>query len=323
LLVRFTSPLPVFGITLRSWLWEAYRLARQRSRLAVGIAVVALAAVIGVTVGVFAGSAPPAHAAGNPRANAAAAAPPDHPQHGASQHWVAQNGARQSAPGRHGTGQKAGGQQASAQHGASQHGASQNSGSQHGAAQHGAAQHSGSQHGAAQHGAAKPTGGQHAAAAQHPAQAPAPQPYSIYDSVTPSAIPASQYSIASYADGHYAATASQVAGRGSVLWIDVTGSNPSAAVLDVEPGDASPAVAASWAWHKLHSDPSAVARIYTMRSEWPSVQAAMSQLPSQMQSHVHYWIADPTGVNHLVPGSDATQWYWGSHYDITTANPGF
>jgi hypothetical protein len=159
--------------------------------------------------------------------------------------------------------------------------------------------------------------------AQHPAQAPVPQPYSIYDSVTPSAIPGSQYSIASYADGHYAATASQVAGRGSVLWIDVTGSNPSAAVLDVEPGDASPAAAASWAWHKLHSDPSAVARIYTMRSEWPSVQAAMSKLPSQMQSHVHYWIADPTGVNHLVPGSDATQWYWGSHYDITTANPGF
>ena len=268
MLVRFTSPLPVFGITLRSWLWEAYRLARQRSRLAVGIAVVALAAVIGVTVGVFAGSSPPAHAAGTPRANAAAAAPPDHPQHGASQHEVAQ-------------------------------------------------------HEVAQHGAAKPAGGQHAAAAQHPAQAPAPQPYSIYDSVTPSAIPASQYSIASYADGHYAAAASQVAGRGSVLWIDVTGSNPSAAVLDVEPGDASPAAAASWAWHKLHSDPSAVARIYTMRSEWPSVQAAMSQLPSQMQSHVHYWIADPTGVNHLVPGSDATQWYWGSHYDITTANPGF
>jgi hypothetical protein len=91
----------------------------------------------------------------------------------------------------------------------------------------------------------------------------------------------------------------------------------------VEPGDASPAAAASWARHKLHSDPSAVARIYTMRSEWPSVQAAISKLPSQMQSHVHYWIADPTGVNHLVPGSDATQWYWGSHYDITTANPGF
>jgi hypothetical protein len=166
-----------------------------------------------------------------------------------------------------------------------------------------------------------------AAAAQHPAQTPVPatsaRPYSVYDSVTPSDIAASQYSIATYADGHYAAAASQVAGRGSVLWIDVTGSNPSAAVLDVEPGDASPAAAASWAWHRLHSDPSAVARIYTMRSEWPSVQAAISKLPFQMQSHVHYWIADPTGVNHLVPGSDATQWYWGSHYDITTANPGF
>jgi hypothetical protein len=25
----------------------------------------------------------------------------------------------------------------------------------------------------------------------------------------------------------------------------------------------------------------------------------------------------------VVPGSHATQWYWGDHYDITTANPGF
>ena len=41
------------------------------------------------------------------------------------------------------------------------------------------------------------------------------------------------------------------------------------------------------------------------------------------QSHVRYWIADPTGVPHVVPGSSATQWYWGSSYDITTANPNF
>jgi hypothetical protein len=46
-------------------------------------------------------------------------------------------------------------------------------------------------------------------------------------------------------------------------------------------------------------------------------------LPSWMQPHVKYWIADPTGVPHVVPGSSATQWYWGKSYDISTANPNF
>jgi hypothetical protein len=82
-------------------------------------------------------------------------------------------------------------------------------------------------------------------------------------------------------------------------------------------------VAAAWTQHKLSADPNSIAVIYTMQSEWPSVQAAIAALPSSMQSHVRWWIADPTGVPHLVPGSSATQWYWGSGYDISTASPGF
>jgi hypothetical protein len=42
-----------------------------------------------------------------------------------------------------------------------------------------------------------------------------------------------------------------------------------------------------------------------------------------MQAKVHYWIADPTGVPHVLPGSMATQWYWGPGYDISTANHNF
>ena len=60
-----------------------------------------------------------------------------------------------------------------------------------------------------------------------------------------------------------------------------------------------------------------------MRSEWPAVQAAVATLPTRMRSRVRWWIADPTGYPHLVPGSDATQWYWGPRYDITTATPRF
>ena len=42
-----------------------------------------------------------------------------------------------------------------------------------------------------------------------------------------------------------------------------------------------------------------------------------------MQAHVKYWIADPTGTPHIVPGASATQWFWGSSYDISQAQPGF
>ncbi len=147
------------------------------------------------------------------------------------------------------------------------------------------------------------------------------RPFLIFDSVTPSAIPA-HHMIATYATGGYAVPASQVAGR-QVLWIDTRGTDPAAAALDVEPGDATPSVAAQWAWHKLSATPGTVARIYTMISEWSAVKAAIAGLPHRMQSHVRYWIADPTGVPHIVPGASATQWYWGKNYDISTANPGF
>jgi len=162
----------------------------------------------------------------------------------------------------------------------------------------------------------------HQAPAKHKAAPAKRHAYRIYDSVTPSALPAHN-AIATYADGSYAVSPSQVAGHKTVMWIDVTGYRYSASVLDVEPGDATPQLAASWAWHRLHAQPRALAHIYTMRSEWPAVKAAVSHLPAKMRSHVRYWIADPTGVPHVVPGSSATQWYWGSSVDISTATPRF
>jgi hypothetical protein len=162
---------------------------------------------------------------------------------------------------------------------------------------------------------------QQPAPVHHAAPAPPAQPYEFYDSVTPSAIPAGN-EIATYADGPFAVSPSQVAGQ-KVLWIDTNGSDPSANVLDVEPGDATPSQAATWTQQKLSADPNATAIIYTMQSEWPATQSAISSLPSWMQSHVRWWIADPTGSPHMVPGANATQWYWGPNYDISTANPGF
>jgi hypothetical protein len=151
--------------------------------------------------------------------------------------------------------------------------------------------------------------------------APAKQ-YLIYDSVQPSTIPSGK-AAAVYANGSYAASSSQVSGHHSVLWIDTNGSDPGANVLDVEPGDATPAGAEQWVKQRLSSQPHSTAIVYTMMSDWQQVKADVGDLPGWMQSQVRYWIADPTGVPHVVPGSSATQWYWGSRYDITTANPNF
>jgi hypothetical protein len=162
-----------------------------------------------------------------------------------------------------------------------------------------------------------------AAPSQPAAPAPPPQPYQLYDSVTPSSLPSSSQAVAVYANGSYAAQPAQVGQRGLTLWIDTNGSDPHADVLDVEPGDATPAEAAAWVQQKLDASPNSTAIIYTMKSDWGAVQQAVSQLAWWMPSHTKYWIADPTGVPHLVPGSDATQWYWGQNYDISTALPSF
>ena len=155
-----------------------------------------------------------------------------------------------------------------------------------------------------------------------PAAKPAPaQPYQVYDSVTPSAIPAGAR-IATYATGGYAVNPASVAARSHVTWIDTNASDPRAAALDVEPGDATPGQAAQWAWQKLHNAAGDIAIIYTYRAEWPATEAAIATLPQAMQHQVRYWIADPTGVNHIVPGAAATQWYWGHNFDISTAAPG-
>jgi hypothetical protein len=146
--------------------------------------------------------------------------------------------------------------------------------------------------------------------------------YLMYDSVLPSALPADHVA-AVYLTGNYAASPAQVAGHKTVVWIDTTAANPEASALDIEPGDATPSQAATWAWQRLHAHPNALARLYSSQSDWPAVKAAVATLPARMRSHIRYWIADPTGSPHILPGSDATQWYWGKTYDISSVTPRF
>ncbi len=163
----------------------------------------------------------------------------------------------------------------------------------------------------------------HAASqAQVTATQPQPKPFLVYDSVNPQAIPGDPV-VATYADGPNPDPPSAVARFSHVMWVDIDASDPHADALDIEPGCASPSEAAGWVSARLNADPHGVAILYTMISQWATVKADVSSLPGWMQSRVRWWIADPTGSPHVVPGSQATQWYWGQNYDISTALPGF
>jgi hypothetical protein len=155
------------------------------------------------------------------------------------------------------------------------------------------------------------------------AQASQAKPYLIYDSVVPQTIPAGQV-VATYSTGAHPIPTSAVAGRSSVIWIDTLGTDPSSSnALDIEPGCASPSQAAGWVQSRLTAHPHATAILYTTISQWSTVQADVASLPASMRAQIRWWIADPTGSPHVVPGSQATQWSWGSSYDVSTALPGF
>lgn len=161
----------------------------------------------------------------------------------------------------------------------------------------------------------------HVRVAAHAKLAAPTKPYALYDSTTPEAIPA-KAPAAVYATGPYAASEAAVTGHPH-LWIDTQGGDPKANALDVEPGDATPAEAGVWAHQRLDGHGHLYARIYTTIGLWPEVKAAVHALPKVEQHRVKYWIADPTGVPHIVPGSDATQYFWGHGFDKSLALPSF
>lgn len=112
--------------------------------------------------------------------------------------------------------------------------------------------------------------------------------------------------------------------RRTVIWIDTLATDPAGSnALDIEPGCASPSQAAGWVRARLIAHPDATAILYSSISEWSEVRADVASLPSWMQAHIRWWIADPTGYRHIVPGADATQWYWGNSYDISSAKSSF
>jgi hypothetical protein len=147
------------------------------------------------------------------------------------------------------------------------------------------------------------------------------KPYEFYDSVEPQTVPAGAI-VGTYSTGARPVPASTVAGRKQVLWIDTLATDPAGSgALDVEPGCATPSQVPGWVSSRLKAHPDQTAIVYMSLAEWPQVQADVASLPAWMRSRIRWWVADPTGVPHIVPGSSATQWYWGSTYDESMAEP--
>lgn len=142
---------------------------------------------------------------------------------------------------------------------------------------------------------------------------------SMYDSTQPALIPATAEYVAIYANGEYAAGHHSVQHRfpkAKVFNIDVMNTDPGGCgIADVEHGDMKPSDIPGWVDQRLAKHPGVLCRVYCNQSTWPAVKSEVAKLPPDKRDAVRYWIADPTGSEHSLPGADATQWYWGDDWD--------
>jgi len=148
----------------------------------------------------------------------------------------------------------------------------------------------------------------------------------MYDAVDVAAIPADARIVGAYVDGAWpTAKSPQVAAMRAqgvqIVTISVTGSTLDADVIDIEPGNISVQAGVVWCERKLARGDRPT--VYASRSWIPQIEDAL-RLIGVAPSLVDYWVADWTGVPHLVPGSVATQYanppQSGGNYDVSLTN---
>lgn len=135
----------------------------------------------------------------------------------------------------------------------------------------------------------------------------------MYDSTNPANIPAEAPMVAGYDNGPQSQWPAEGWDRwpASTVKVHITiSADADGDVLDVETGDASPADAPGWATRQR--DRGAWPVVYMNRATWPAVQDAFSAAGVDAPG---WWLADPTGLEHLESGTIATQWAWDGPYD--------
>ncbi len=137
----------------------------------------------------------------------------------------------------------------------------------------------------------------------------------MFDSTDWLAIPANAPIVAGYCDGTYKwPPEAWTRFSGIKLTITVFG-QAGANICDCEPGDLSPANAAAWAKGEVGAGRQPM--IYCDRTRWAQTAPLVIGLP------LTWWIADPTGIPHIVPGSTATQWNWLPTEDVSSVIAGW
>lgn len=84
--------------------------------------------------------------------------------------------------------------------------------------------------------------------------------------------------------------------------------------LDVENGDATPTQAPGWYHQARAHAPNFKPWFYANRSTMPALISAL-QHAGIARSEYRLWLADPDGVDRLVPGFDAKQYLWTQGWD--------
>lgn len=150
-------------------------------------------------------------------------------------------------------------------------------------------------------------------------------PFTMYDAVTITNIPADPPAVAGYINGRYV-TAGALSRRfphAKLLTISITAGDLLADFLDVETGDATPEQAVGWVKAKIKRGDYKPG-VYANRSTMPRLWALL-ETAGIKRNQIRLWVADWTGEPHIPVGYDACQWHGGMTvaYDTSLCHPGF
>lgn len=131
-------------------------------------------------------------------------------------------------------------------------------------------------------------------------------PRTMYDGIDASRLPADAQIVAGYVDGEFAWSAADWARfpNSVKVRIAVFSETNDGEVLDVEPGNATPAQSVDWVLMRRAAgvDPT----VYMNTSTWPTVRAAFR---ARGVAEPHYWVAQYDGVASVPAGALGKQYF--------------
>src|SRR5579875_1270578 len=143
----------------------------------------------------------------------------------------------------------------------------------------------------------------------------APVTRTMYDGVTASRLPTNGQLVAGYVDGRYKWTAADWARFPHAIHVPIAvfSTTDAGVVLDVEPGNATPAESVDWvlARRRAGVDPT----VYMNTSTWSQVKSAFE---ARGVAQPHYWVADYDDSTAIPASAVAHQYRTTAGYDVSS-----